>query len=257
MTAIAKPELERLERQYGLTEDGLTYQHRCSRITAYMKGEGDSWAPPVKEPPRIQEPPEIEDPINQVTTSRFKDHPLYGKRILITPLMTPDAKRNIAYQEVLGPEIITRDYNAGEHIYGADEDVQRMVGDYEIVSIDHTRSVTAKTTFPKIGTEISWKLGYELCPVVRGNDNKTGYIWSFPTSVVQIGDSLIQLYGLKTLIRQTYPELEEKFSGPKVMTYIDGVTLAASIPKTHAILKEFLRKERLAEKAGLGNGYGI
>lgn len=256
MTAISKPELERLERQYGLSEDGLTYQHRCSRITAYMKGEGESWTPPAKKPRQIPESgAEVASEVR--STPINKNHPLYGKRILITPLMTPDAKRNLAYDEPLGPEIIVRDYNAGEHIYGADKDVQRMVGDYELVRVDNTRQVVAKTTFPKIGTEISWQIGKELCPVVRGNDNKTGYIWSYPTSIVRVGDYYIQLYGLKTLIRQTYPELESKFKGKPMMDYIDGVTLAASIPQTHALLKKFIRQERMAERAGLGDGYGL
>ncbi len=245
MAAIKKEELEKLEKEYGLEPDGLSYQHRCSRITAYQEGKGDEWQPPVKES-------------KQVTKERFgKSHPLFGKRILITPLMTPDAKRNLAFDEPLGPEIIVRDYNAGEAIYGAAEDVQRMVGDYEIVRVDKSKQVIAKTTFPKIGTEISWQLGVELCPVVRGNDGKRGYIWSFPTQIVQVGDSLIQLYGLKTLIRQTFPELEPKFSGKPMMDYIDGVTLAASIPQTHALLKKHIREEAAAEKAGLGGFNGI
>lgn len=247
MTAIKKEELERLEAEYGLEEDGLTYQHRCSRITAYMKGEGEAWQKPEPSTPRRQDP----------STSNFKNHPLYGKRILITPMMTPDDKRNIAYDEPLGPDITVRDFNAGESIYGAAKDVQRMVGDYEIVNIDRSKQVVAKTTFPKVGTEISWQLGKELCPVVRGNDGKQGYIWSFPTSNVIVGDSMIQLYGLKTLIRSTYPELEPKFSGKPIMDYIDGVTLVASIPQTHALLNEFMRKQRLYEKQGLTGDFGL
>ena len=171
--------------------------------------------------------------------------------------MTPDAKRNLAFDEPVGPEIVTRDYNAGDAIYGTSEEVDRMVGDYEVVSVDHTKQVMAKTTFPKIGTEISWQLGVELCPVVRGNDGKRGYIWSFPTSVAQYGDTLIQLYGLKTLIRQVYPELESAFSGKPIMDYVDGVTLVASIPQTHALLKKHMREEAMAEKAGLGNIGGL
>lgn len=247
MTAIKMEELERLEQEYGLEPEDLTYQHRCSRITAYMKGEGESWTPPEKQ--ESQQP----------RTSKFKDHPLYGKRLLITPLMIPDAKRNIAYEEKLGPEITVRDFNAGEQIYGAAEDVQRMVGDYEIVNVDRTKQVTAKTTFPKIGTEISIRLGYDLVPVVRGNDNKTGYIWSYPTSIVQVEDTAIQLYGLKTLIRQVYPELEPEFKNKPMMDYIDGITLVASIPMTHALLKKHRRQELMAAKAGLeiDDGYGF
>jgi hypothetical protein len=37
-----------------------------------------------------------------------------------------------------------------------------------------------------------------------------------------------------------------------MMDYVDGVTLVASIPQTHALLKEHIRKERMAEKAGIG-----
>lgn len=227
MTAIKKDELERLEAEYGLSEDGLTYQHRCSRITAVMKGE--EWVPPKK----------------------FAKHHLYGKRILITPMMTPEGKRFLTYDEPLGPVIETRDYNAGEAIYGKPEDVKRMVGDYEIVNINHSQKVIAKSSVPKVNTEISWCLGKELCPVVRGNDGKKGYIWSYPTSVIKVGDSLIQVYGLKTLIRMVYPELEPKFSGKPMMDYVDGVTLVASIPQTHALLKEHRRKELLDAKAGL------
>ena len=245
MSAIKTEDLERMEKDYGLDPDGLSYQHRCSRIAAYQKGEGENWTAPEKLEQR------------QVTDERLGNkHPLFGKRILITPMMRPDKDRALAYDEVLGPEIEVRDYNAGERIYGASEDVQRMVGDYEIGKIDNTKKVIAKTTFPKIGTEISWQLGYELCPVAAGNDGKRGYIWSFPTSIVQVGDSMIQLYGLKTLIRQTYPELEPKFKGKPMMDYVDGVTLVASIPQTHALLKEHRRKELLAQRAGL-NDYGL
>lgn len=238
MTALKKGELEKLEAGFGLQPDGLTYQLRCSRVAAYQRGE--KWEKPEKA--KVPVPHD----------SPFKDHPLYGKRILITPLMTPDAKRNLAYDEDLGPELVVRDFNAGERIYGAGDDVQRMVGDYEIVRRDPSRHVVAKTTFPKIGTEISWKPGFELCPVVRGNDGKRGYIWSFPTSILRVDDeNFIQVYGLKTLIRMTYPELESKFSGKPMMDYVDGVTLVASIPQTHALLKQHRREELLARKAGL------
>lgn len=246
MTAIKTEVLEQLEKEYGLEPDGLSYQHRCSRIAAYQKGEGESWTKPDKPEQR------------QVTEERLgKNHPLFGKRILITPMMRPDKDRALAYDEILGPEMDVQDYNAGEKIYGANEDVQRMVGDYEIKRVDNTRRVIAKTTFPKVGTEISWQLGVELCPVVVGNDNQRGYIWSFPTSIVQVEDSLIQLYGLKTLIRQTYPELEPEFKGKPMMSYVDGITLVASIPMTHALLKNHRRKELMAQRAGLGNDYGL
>lgn len=235
MSAIKKEELERLEKEHGLTEDGLSYQHRLSRITAILKGE--DWEPPVK-PKRPQ-------------TESIRNHPLYGKRLLITPMMRPDAKRNLAFDEKLGPEITVREFEAGERIYSQPESVQQMVGDYEIVSRDETKQVIAKTTFPKIGTEISWCIGKELVPVVRGNSGERGYIWSFPTQVVQVGDTLIQLYGLKTLIQQVYPELLEKFSGKPIMSYIDGVTLAANIPLTDALLKQQIRKELIDERAGI------
>lgn len=233
MTAIKKEELAKLEAKYGLAEDGLSYQHRCSRIAAYQRGE--EWEPPVKK---------------QRKTS-IKDHPLYGKRILITPLMTPDAKRNLAYDEELGPEMTVRDVDAGEQIYGQPESVQNMVRDYEVTRIDKSKKVVAKTTFPKIGTELSMCIGKELVPVVRGNSGERGYIWSFPPQVVQVEDSLIQLYGLKTLIQNVFPELLPKFSGKPIMSYIDGVTLAANIPLTEALLKEQTRKELIDERAGI------
>lgn len=244
MTAMKKEELEMLEAQHGLLPDGLSYQHRCSRIAAVLKGE--AWKPPVTKPKKA-----IERPETPVLTD-LKNHPLYGKRILITPLMTPDAKRNLAYDEVLGPEIVVKDFEAGEHLYGKPEDVTQMVGDYEIVRRDTTKRVVAKTTFPKIGTEISWCLGKELVPVVRGNDGQRGYIWSFKTQVVQVEDSLIQVYGLKTIIQQVFPNLLPRFSGKPIMSYIDGVTLAANIPMTEALIREEQRKERIDAQAGIG-----
>jgi len=240
MTAIKKEELERLEAEHGLSDDGLSYQHRCSRIAAVMKGE--EWEPPEKPKPKRKAP----------TTSDVSSHPLYGKRILITPLMRPDAKRNLAFDEDLGPEIVVREFEAGEHIYGEPESVTQMVGDYEIIERNSTKRVTAKTTFPKIGTEISWCIGKELVPVVRGNSGERGYIWSFPTKVIQVGDTLIQVYGLKTLIQQVFPELIPRFSGRPLMSYIDGVTLAANIPMTEALIKEQQRKERIDAQAGIG-----
>lgn len=235
MTAMKKEDLERLEREYGLSEDGLSYQHRCSRIAAVMRGE--KW-----EKPKAKAEPVNTDP---------KKHPLYGKKILITPLMVPDARRNIAFEEPIGHDIQVRDAHAGDMIYGAPEEVDRMVGDYVMVHEDKTRTITAKTTFPKIGTEISWTLGKELCPVVRGNDGQRGYLWSFPTSMIKVDDTLIQVYGLKTLITQVWPELLPKFSGKPLMSYIDGITLAASIPMTNALIKEQRRKEMLDAKVGL------
>jgi hypothetical protein len=180
-----------------------------------------------------------------------RNHSLYGKRILITPMMGPDAKRNLAFDELLGPEMEVRDFEAGEHIYGEPESVTQMVGDYEIKAVHHDKRVVAKTTFPKVGTEISWCIGKELVPVVRGNDNQRGYIWSFPTSCIQVGDTLIQVYGLKTLIQQVFPELIPRFSGKPLMTYIDGVTLAANIPMTEALIREQQRKERIDARAGI------
>lgn len=243
MTAMKKEELERLEAEHGLEPDGLSYQHRCSRIAAVMRGE--EWVPPERPVKKAVEPE------RKVTTSGIESHPLYGKRILITPLMTPDAKRNLAFDEDLGPELVVREFEAGEHIYGQPESVTQMVGDYEIVSRDVTKHVMAKTTFPKIGTEISWCLGKELVPVVRGNSGERGYIWSFPTKVIQVGDTLIQVYGLKTLIQQVFPELIPRFSGKPLMSYIDGVTLAANIPMTEALIREQERKERIDARAGI------
>ena len=244
MTAIKKEELERLEKEHGLTPDGLSYQHRCSRIAAVMRGE--EWKAPKPKPKTRMSQHQQND-----GDSDIRHHKLYGKRILITPLMTPDAKRNLAFDEVLGPEIEVRDFQAGEHIYGAPEEVTQMVGDYEIVRRDTSKQVVAKTTFPKIGTEISWCIGRELVPVVRGNSGERGYIWSFPTKVLQVGDTLIQAYGLKTLIQQVFPELIPRFSGKPLMSYIDGVTLAANIPMTDALIREQQRKERIDAQAGI------
>ena len=247
MAAIKKDELERLEAEHSLEPDGLSYQHRCSRITAILNGK--EWKKPEKKERKAM--PKKQEEQKKPATNDIKSHPLYGKRILISPLMTPDAKRNLAYDEVLGPELIVHEFEAGEHIYGAPEDVTQMVGDYVIERRDTTKNVVAKTTFPKIGTEISWCIGKELVPVVRGNSGERGYIWSFPTKTAQIGDTIIQLYGLKTLIQQVFPELIPRFSGKPIMSYIDGITLAANIPLTEALIREQQRKERIDAQAGV------
>lgn len=247
MAAIPKKDLERLEAQYGLDDGGLSYQHRCSRITAIQKGE--EWSMP--EPAQPKRAGLDGEHGHLGARDAAKAHPLYGKRILITPMMTPDAKRAIAFDEPVGHEIQVREAQAGDMIYGSPEDVDRMVGDYVVVREDKNKTIMAKTTFPKIGTEISWLLGKELCPVVRGNDGSKGYVWSLPTSMVQVENTMIQVYGLKTLITMVYPELLEKFKGKPMMSYVDGMTLAASIPMTEALLKEQRRKELLDAKAGL------
>lgn len=239
MSAIKKEELEKLEKEYNLTPDGLSYQHRCSRITAIMKGE--AWVKPEKTAKQKVEP----------VTLKIEEHPLYGKRILLTPLMVPDAKRNLAYDEELGPEIEVEEFNAGESIHGQPEDVDRMAGDYKIIRTNPHRKVIAKTTFPKIGTEISWRIGYDLVPVVRGNSGERGYIWSFPNKLIQVEDTILSVYGLKTLIQGTFPELLEEFKGKPMMSYIDGVTLAANIPLTEALLKKRARKELIDARAGI------
>lgn len=243
MTALKKEDLERLEAEYGLEPDGLTYQHRCSRIAAYQEGSGESWTAPVKKTKAKSN--------TNVTQSSIETHPLYGKKLLITPLMVPDQNRNLAYDEPLGPELTVRDSHAGDSIYGASEDIDRMVKDYEVVHVDRSKQVVAKTTFPKIGTEISWTLGKELCPVVRGNDGQRGYLWSFPARVMQVDDTFIQVFGLKALIQGLYPELLPKFSGKPMMTWIDGVTLAASIPQTDALLKQHRRQQLRDRAAGI------
>lgn len=241
MAAIKKAELEELEKKFGLEAGDLSYQHRCSRITAYMNGE--EWQEPERTKTQVKQEKPTQEPLSK---SR-----LYGKKILITPLMVPDAKRNLAFDEVLGPELEVRDINAGESIYGAAEDVDRMVKDYEVTHVDHSKQVIAKTTFPKIGTEISWTLGKELCPVVRGNDGKRGYLWSFPTRVMQVEETFIQVYGLKALIQSVYPELLPEFKGAPMMQYIDGVTLTASIPMTDALLKKHRRQQLRDRAAGI------
>lgn len=234
-------ELEKLEQQYNLEPEDLTYQQRCSRITAVEKGE--EWIKP--EPERKQVDPD------HPTLSRINKHPLFGKRLLLTPLLFPDGKRFITYDEPLGPEMEVKEFDAGAAIQGYGEDKDRMFGEYEIVSRNKNKQVIAQSSIPKIGTEITYTIGRDLVPVVRGNNGERGYIWSFPSMQVQVKDTIIQLHGLKTLIQMIYPELLVKFRDKPMMSYIDGVTLAASIPMTTALLKQQQRQELIDAKAGL------
>lgn len=246
MSAIKKKDLEQLEAKFGLREDGLTYQQRLSRITKVQKGE--SWEPSEKP---VTPRGTVESSRKLSPQDALKQHPLYGKRLLITPMMVPDKNRALYFDEPIGHEIEVEEVSAGEMLYGSPESVDRMFGDYRIISEHPNRIVTAKTTLPKSGQEISWKIGEELVPVVRGNDGQRGYIWSFPTHMRQYGNTKIQMYGLKTLIQTVYPELLDKFRNKPVMMYIDGLVLAASIPQTTAILKEHRRKEIQNARLGL------
>lgn len=249
MAAISKERLVELEEQFGLSEDGLTYQQRLSRITAVQKGE--EWTPTTRSGEAKRGTLTSDDRGELDPKKAIKLHPLYGKRLLITPLMTPDKNRNIYFEEPVGHEIEVEEVSAGALLYGAGDDVDRMVGDYRVIKENPNKTITAKTTLPKIGQEISWMIGKELVPVVRGNDGQRGYIWSLVTHMRQYGDTMIQIYGLKTLIQQIAPELLPKFSGKPVMMYVDGLVLAASIPQTTAILKEYRRKELQDAKLGL------
>lgn len=176
---------------------------------------------------------------------------MYGKKILITPLVTPDAKRALYYEEDLGPLMEVTEVDAGEEIQNASDETQRMLKDYKVTSVRNDRHTYAKSWVPKIGQEISYTVGKDLVPVSRGNDGSTGYIWSYPTRTIQVDDTLIQIYGLKTLIQTVYPELLENFKGKPMMSYQDGVQLIASIPQTHALLKKHRRQELADKKAGL------
>lgn len=181
----------------------------------------------------------------------LRRHPLFGKKILICPKMTPDAKRNLSYEEEIGHDIQVREVNAGERIKGSSDEMDRMVGDYEVVHEDKSRPIYAMTTFPKIGTEISYTLGKDLVPVVEGNDGKRGYIWSFPERNLCVGDTIIHVMGLKNMIEIIAPELLPKFRNKPMMDYIDGVTLAASIPLTTSTLKEWRMQELKNVRAGI------
>jgi hypothetical protein len=246
MAAISKERLVALEAAHGLAEDGLTYQQRLSRITAVRSGK--PWemtkSPELKQGTIRQTP----TPPN---TKPLEQHPLFGKRVLITPMMTMDKNRALYFDEPVGPDIEVEEVQAGPLLYGSPEGIDRISGDYRIIKRDPSRTITAKTSVPKSGQEISWAIGKELVPVVRGNDGQRGYIWILPTHMRQYGDTMIQIFGLKTLIQQVYPELLPKFSGKPMMTYIDGLVLAASIPQTEALMKEHRRRELQDAKLGL------
>ena len=248
MAAIKKDDLEKLKSEYGLSDDDLTYQQRCSRITAVQKGE--SWVKPQPSEPRRSSVAPVKP--TTPTGAAVRNHPLFGKKILITPLLIEDQNRYLTYEEVVGHEIVVSEASAGEMIHSNDE-LDRVVADYEVRSENKSRPVVATACVPKSGQEISITFGKGIpgVPVVRGNDGQTGYLWAYPSQRRQIGDTIIQLHGLKTLITQIYPELLPKFSGKPVMSYIDGLVLVASIPQTEAILKAHRRQELQDAKLGL------
>lgn len=255
MTALKKEELKKLELEYGLEEDELTYQQRCSRITAYQKGEGESWKPNEKKHSKFKKNKNVthlNDKREEHQLTNKSNHSLYGKKIIICPLIAPDKNRSISYKEEIGHVIDVEEANAGSEIANKGEDVRRMVSDYNIVSVVEDQPIYAKTGYPKIGTEISYTIGKDIVPMVRGNDGQEGYIWAFPSRTFQVTeDTAIQVYGLRTVIKQLYPELMDQFSGLPMMRYIDGVTLAASREMTHELLKKARRKKLQNKKLGL------
>lgn len=249
MAAIPMEQLEALERKYHLSADGLTYQLRCSRIAAHQKGQ--PWEAPER--PEVKRGTIEHAPLTrQNATEPLTKHPLFGVKLIITPKMVPDKNRAITFEEPVGHDIEVEEMSAGSLLYAAPEDVDRIVGDYKIIRENPNSVVMAKTHLPKTGQELSFTIGKDLVPVVEGNDGQRGYIWSLPPHMRQYGDTMIQLYGLKTLITAVAPELLEKFSGKPVMSYVDGLTLVASIPQTDAILKEYRRKELRDVQLGLG-----
>lgn len=247
MAALSKKELEAREKTHGLEAGELTYQQRLQRLASTERGE-------VWEAPKSTEVRR-----GKVTSSSRRlspdeallQHPLHGKTLLITPMMTPDKDRALYFDEPVGHEIQVEEIAAGKLLYGASADVDRMVGDYKVTHENPSRLITAKTTLPKSGQEITWTIGKDLVPVVRGNDGQAGYAWSLPTHMRQYGDTMIQIHGLRTLLEMIAPELLPRFSGKPVMSYIDGLVLVASIPQTTAILKEYRRKELQDAKLGL------
>lgn len=246
MGAIKKEVLEKIEKTHGLEPGDLTYQQRCSRAAAYQQGRGSLWS--------VQDTETWKKSQEEIEAKRrdIKNSPLYKKKILITPKLTPDAKRALYVEEDLGPEMEVSEVDAGAMINASPEDTERMFGDYKVERVRQDRRTYGKTWVPKVGTEISYTLGEDIVPVVEGNDGQKGYIWSYPSRVLPVNVNgeitYVQVYGLKTLIATIYPELLEEFKGKPLMTYIDGVTLAASIPLTKALLKKH-RKSELKDRA--------
>lgn len=246
MASYKKEVLEELERIYGLEAGDLSYPQRVKRASLAAQGKLDEYEAPK---------PKKAD---------LTKHPLYGKKILISPLMTTDAKRNIYFEEVLSQDTIEVDeIDAGDMIYGTSADVDRMFGDYKVKNIRKDHPVVAKTTFPKSNTELTYTIGRDLAPVVRGVDGNRGYLWIYPKRVMYVKDeesgevSAIQVMGLKSYIQACYPELLPRFSGKPIMSYIDGTTLAASIPQTQAILRDASMRRQQALAAGLDPDGGL
>lgn len=249
MAAIKKELLEAIEAEHGLKPGDLTYPQRCSRAAAYQQGRGALWSVEDTDGWKKSQA-EIEKKQRDI-----KNSPLYKKKILITPKMVPDKDRALYVDEELGYDMEVDEMDAGSAIQGAGEGVDRMFQDYSIRRVSKDHKVVAKTWVPKINTEISYTLGEDIVPVVEGNDGQRGYIWSYPSRVLPVDVDgeihYVQVYGLKTLIESIYPELLDEFQGPKIMHYCDGVTLAAGIPQTKALLKQHRRKQLQDKKLGL------
>lgn len=245
MAAIKKELLEEMEAMHGLSEDGLTYQQRCSRIAAYQQGHGEEW--------NVEDTAGWKNNINKQGQQRksIKDHPLYGEVLMLTPRILPDKNRALYVEEEIGPEMDVDEANAGEFLYNAGEGVDRMFADYKVNRINKSKKVEAKLGIPKIGQEITFTIGKDLCPVCLGNDGQRGYIWDMPLKEVQIDDCIIRMQGLSSLIQGIFPEHMDVFKGAPVMKSVDGLVLCADISRTHALLSQWSQERKQRKALGL------
>lgn len=255
MPAPKKEQLEAFESALGLEVGDLTYQQRHKRMAAAKRGE--SWSLDDANETKEATQPKRGDlsPVEKMKRDA-KAHPLQGYKILLAPKMRPDANRVMGFDEPLGPEMEVDEVHAGEAMQNVSAETQRMVADYKVTNVNTSKILYAKTTFPKIGTEMSVTIGDPLpgVIVIEGNQGERGYLWSYKSSVIPIEGpdgnvTMIQLHGLKTLIQQVFPELLPEFSGKQgkvPMSYIDGVTLVAAIPQTLALLRQ-ARMEKMRD----------
>ena len=186
---------------------------------------------------------------------------MWGRKILITPKMKPNKNEDRYYEENLGANIKVREANAGERLYASGDGDARIFADYDFIAEDPEHPVVAKTWMPKIGTELSIRPGIDLCVVCEGNDGQKGYIMNFPfqqspaayftNEQGELEEFHWPLFGLKYLLRSCYPDLEPQFKNAPLISYIDGITEVASIPMTHNLIREHIRKLRIDEQAGI------
>lgn len=169
-------------------------------------------------------------------------NPLIGKRLVLTPVGDPDMTHNLASNEVIRFEPALLELDAKKlEVYQCEECAEPF--SYEKARNSRCERVGIEAAFPKNNTVITYTIGRDLFPVVRGCSGERGFLWFGDFQTVEVDGLSLPIEGLRSFLRQVYPDLLPEFKDEPIMKCIDGKILAANIPMTTQLLKERQQRE--------------